>query len=359
LPNGNGSTRPSSNVFLANRGGHLSWNIRADGAVGASSHKGICMSPRSIVTGAAGFIGSHLCEHLVRVGHDVTGIDCFTDYYSRATKELNIAPLLAGHRFTFLEKDLVQADIAACLAGADYVFHLAGQPGVRGSWGSQFEMYVRNNVLATQRILEVAKQASLKKLVYASSSSIYGDAEQLPTPEDVTPRPISPYGVTKLAGEYLSMLYHRSHGVPAICLRYFSVYGPRQRPDMAFHRFIQAVQSEERVTIYGDGNQTRDFTFVGDIVDGTVCAAFSDVSGRVFNLGGGSSASVRQVIEILEKIIGKRARVRHVDAQHGDARHTGADIHRAMQFLGYSPRTELSDGLRQQFEGTCAASAAT
>ncbi len=317
------------------------------------------MSPRSIVTGAAGFIGSHLCEHLIRAGHHVTGIDCFTDYYARVMKEQNIRPLLGTPRFAFLEADVLEADIEACLVSADYVFHLAGQPGVRGSWGNRFEMYVRNNVLATQRILEAAKQVRLKKLVYASSSSIYGDAEQLPTPEDVTPRPISPYGVTKLAGEHLSMLYHRSYGVPAICLRYFSVYGPRQRPDMAFHRFIQALQSGDEITIYGDGNQTRDFTFVGDIVEGTTCAAFSDVAGQVFNLGGGSRASVRQVIGTLENITGKQARLRHIESQHGDVRHTGADIHRATQLLGYNPRTELAQGLRQQFEGTCAASAAT
>jgi UDP-glucose 4-epimerase len=317
------------------------------------------VSPRSIVTGAAGFIGSHLCEHLVRAGHHVTGIDCFTDYYARAIKEQNIRLVLGTPRFAFLEEDLLQADVEACFAGADYVFHLAGQPGVRGSWGDRFEMYVRNNIVATQRILEAAKQVRLKKLVYASSSSIYGDAERLPTPEDVTPCPISPYGVTKLAGEHLSILYHRSYGVPAICLRYFSVYGPRQRPDMAFHRFIQALQSGDEITIYGDGNQTRDFTFVGDIVEGTMCAALSDVVGQVFNLGGGSRASVRQVIGILEKVTGKQAWVRHIEAQHGDVRHTGADIRRAMQLLGYNPGTKLSEGLRQQFEGTCAASAVT
>ncbi len=317
------------------------------------------MSPRSIVTGAAGFIGSHLCEHLVRAGHHVTGIDCFTDYYSRVVKQQNLRPLLGSSRFQFLEEDLLDTDIGACLVGADYVFHLAGQPGVRGSWGSQFEMYVRNNVLATQRVLEAARPAGLKKLVYASSSSIYGDAEQMPTPEEVAPRPISPYGVTKLAGEHLSMLYHRSYGVPAICLRYFSVYGPRQRPDMAFHRFIQALQSGDEITIYGDGNQTRDFTFVGDIVQGTMCAALSDVTGQVFNLGGGVRASVRQVVEILEKIIGKHARVRYVEVQQGDVRHTGADIRRAMQFLGYNPQTALAEGLVRQLEGTCAASAVT
>ncbi len=317
------------------------------------------MSPRCVVTGAAGFIGSHLCEALVRDGHYVTGIDCFSDYYARETKEANIRALRAAPRFAFVEEDLLEADLESRLADTDYVFHLAGQPGVRGSWGQRFEKYLCNNVLATQGLLEAAKRVGLKKLIYASSSSIYGNAEQLPTPEDVTPHPISPYGVTKLAGEHLSLLYHHNYGVPVLVLRYFSVYGPRQRPDMAFQQFIRALLSENEIVIYGDGNQTRDFTFVGDIVQGTLCAAWSDAAGRVFNLGGGSSASVREVIGVLEKVTGMRACVRHTEPQHGDARHTGADIRRARQFLGYNPRTELAQGLRQQFEAICAASPAT
>jgi nucleoside-diphosphate-sugar epimerase len=230
----------------------------------------------------------------------------------------------------------------------EYVFHLAGQPGVRASWGREFDDYVRLNVLATQRLLEAAKSFTLKKFVYASSSSVYGDAERFPTPEDIVPRPVSPYGVTKLAGEHLVNLYARHYGIPSISLRFFSVYGPRQRPDMAFHRFIHAMKYDEEITVYGDGEQTRDFTFVGDVVEGTVRAGFSNVTDGTFNLGGGSQVSVKQTIAILERILNRPARIQSGQTQQGDARNTRADIRRAAKAFGYAPGTGLEQGLRRQ-----------
>ncbi len=323
-----------------------------------------------LVTGVAGFVGSQLAERLIRDGHVVIGIDCFADYYPRHVKEHNLSTLREQERFCFLEADLLDLDLEALLRGAlpmdrgsrsgddrqraklpgpvDYVFHLAAQAGVRESWGRNFDIYVRNNVLTTQRLLEAAKGLSLKKLVYASSSSIYGDAEAFPTPEAVAPRPHSPYGVTKLAAEHLCLLYWRNYRVPAVGLRYFTVYGPRQRPDMGFHRFIRAMLEGQEIAIYGDGEQTRDFTFVSDAVDGTVRAAFAEVAGEAFNIGGGSRVSVNQVIQLLETITGKKARVRYAPPSLGDVRHTSADIRRAASALGYAPRTSLADGLRAE-----------
>ena len=305
---------------------------------------------RCLVTGAAGFIGSHLCERLVRDGHEVMGVDAFTDYYARAQKEANLASLRQAEGFSFLEADLLQADLASLLAGTDLVFHLAGQPGVRPSWGKDFDVYVRHNIAATQRLLEAAKGLPLQKLVYASSSSIYGDAESYPTPETALPKPIAPYGVTKLAAEHLSYLYWRNHAVPAVSVRYFTVYGPRQRPDMAFHRFIRAIMEGQEIIVYGDGEQTRDFTYVADAVEGTLRAAFAGPSGEVFNLGGGSRVTVNRVVGLLEAIAGRPARVRHVEPQRGDVRHTAADTSRAAAILGYSPAVRLEEGLRAEVD---------
>jgi UDP-glucose 4-epimerase len=297
------------------------------------------------------------------------GIDCFTDYYARAAKECNLAGLRRQERFRLIEADLLDLDLRRLLQGdaaagpntegdghlrtaaagpIEYVYHLAAQPGVRGSWGETFEVYTRNNILATQRLLEAARGMPLKKFVYASSSSIYGNAETYPTHEDLTPRPVSPYGVSKLAAEHLCFLYGYNYGLPVAALRYFTVYGPRQRPDMAFHRFIRAMARDERIDIYGDGEQTRDFTFVADAVEGTVRAATSDVVGQVFNLGGGSRVTVNQVVRQLEAILGRKARVRYVDPQHGDARHTAADIRRAERSLGYKPHYSLEAGIRAE-----------
>ena len=305
---------------------------------------------RALVTGVAGFIGSHLAGRLLRDGYDVVGIDNFTDYYPRATKERNLEHLRGRRGFTFVEGDILRYDFGALLADrVEYVFHLAAQAGVRASWGGGFDTYVRNNVEATQRLLEAAKDVPLRKFVYASSSSVYGDAETFPTPEDAPTRPVSPYGVTKLAGEHLCLLYGRNYGVPVVCLRYFTVYGPRQRPDMAFHRFIEAALDRREIVIYGDGEQTRDFTYVDDAVEGTVRAATSEATERSFNIGGGSQVSMNGVLAMLEMLHGAPIRRRYVDAQRGDARNTGADIGAAAAALGYRPETGLRGGLMAQF----------
>lgn len=303
---------------------------------------------RAVVTGVAGFIGSHLAERLLKEGQEVVGIDCFTDYYPRAYKERNLELLLADRCFNFYEANLIDMDLVGLLEDVDYVFHEAAQAGVRASWGENFRVYVENNVLATQRLLEVAKEVKLKKFVYASSSSVYGDAETYPTSEQVEPEPISPYGVTKLAGEHLCQLYFTNYQLPVTILRYFSVYGPRQRPDMAFHKFIKAMLNGEEIVVYGDGEQTRDFTFVDDIVDANILAMEADAVGEVFNIGGGSRVTVNQTIRMLEEIVGDDADVRYVESQRGDVRHTAANISKAERFLGYKPRVRIDEGLYQE-----------
>jgi len=308
-----------------------------------------------LVTGAAGFIGSHLAERLLAGGHRVVGVDCFTDYYPRPLKERNLETLRGHQRFAFLEADLLQIDLLDLLRGegpvafgaVELVFHQAAQAGVRASWGQQFEVYTRNNILATQRLLEAAKEVPLRKFVFASSSSVYGDAEQYPTAETLRPQPVSPYGVTKLAAEHLTYLYGKNFAVPTVSLRYFTVYGPRQRPDMAFHRFIRALLSGGEITVYGDGEQTRDFTFVVDAVEANLLAAQSDVVGEAFNIGGGSRVTVNQVLRLLEEITGQPARLKYVEKQKGDVRHTAADTTKARERLGYRPRVSLRDGLQQ------------
>lgn len=305
---------------------------------------------KCLVTGAAGFIGSHLMERLLDAGHSVVGIDCFIDYYPRWIKEANLSAIRDRGRFEFVEADLVDIDLNPLLEDVDYVFHQAAQAGVRASWGRDFEVYARNNLMATQALLEAAKNAPLRAFVFASSSSVYGDAEMHPTPEDAPPRPISPYGVTKLAAEYLCRVYGQHFGVPVTILRYFSVYGPRQRPDMAFHRFIRALLRDEEITIYGDGEQTRDFTYISDAVEATILAMKSDGRGEVFNVGGGSRVSLNEVLRTLESIVGRPARVAYREAQLGDVRHTSADISRARARLGYSPQVRLEEGLRRQVE---------
>lgn len=323
-----------------------------------------------LVTGVAGFIGSHLAEHLISEGYSVVGVDCFTDYYPRQIKKRNLEHLRNCERFHFVEADLLELDLESLLRGetsgsdsllvknpgfqapgaVEYVFHLAAQAGVRASWGSSFEVYSRLNILTTQRLLEAAKGLPLKKFVYASSSSVYGDAEALPTPEDVIPRPHSPYGVSKLAGEHLCMLYWRNYRVPAVALRYFTVYGPRQRPDMAFHRFINCIIEKREITVFGDGEQTRDFTYVEDAVGATMQAAFGGAEGQPFNIGGGSRVTVNHVILLLEQIIEAPARVRYLAPGKGDVRHTSADTQRAERLLSYAPRFALADGLRREAE---------
>jgi UDP-glucose 4-epimerase len=305
---------------------------------------------KCLVTGVAGFIGSHLAERLIKEGHQVVGIDCFTDYYPREIKERNIEKLRSSEGFTFIEANLLDVNLPEMLRGLDYIFHQAAQAGVRASWGTNFEVYTLNNVLTTQKLLEAAKEAPIKLFVYASSSSVYGDAETFPTPETANPKPISPYGVTKLAGEHLCYLYWKNFGVPFISLRYFTVYGPRQRPDMAFHRFIKAMLKGKEIIVYGDGKQTRDFTYIDDAVEANLLAMRSEAIGEVFNIDGGSRITINEAIRLLEGIMGKRARVRYVERQKGDVRHTAADITKAKKMLGYEPKVRIEEGLRREVE---------
>ncbi|MCH8008706.1 MAG: NAD-dependent epimerase/dehydratase family protein [Chloroflexi bacterium] len=304
--------------------------------------------PRSIVTGAAGFIGSHLADRLLALGHDVIGVDCFTDYYDRAVKEANIAEARTNARFQLLEDDLVTMDLPALLDGADYVFHQAGQAGVRPSWGAHFAGYLRNNIDATQRLLEAAKDAELTKFVFASSSSIYGDAKELPVTEETIPQPISPYGVTKLAAEHLCSLYATIYGLPAISLRYFTVYGPRQRPEMAIQHFLSACRNGETVSMFGDGTQTRDFTFVGDIVEANVRAMEAPGS-AVINVCGGSRISLTDLLGLLQETSGQPLDIKREPAAQGDAKHTFGDNSLAQRVLGFTPQTTLAEGVAAQW----------
>ena len=311
----------------------------------------------SLVTGAAGFIGSHLCERLLSEGHRVIGLDAFTDYYPRAIKQRNLATCTTHPEFRFLELDLARADLAPIVADADFIFHQAGQPGVRASWGQEFDVNVSCNIRSTQRLLEAVKGSTrLERLVFASSSSVYGETADLPLREDSLPRPYSPYGVTKLAAEHLCMLYHANHKVPSVALRYFTVYGPRQRPDMGFHKFIEAALHDRPIGVYGDGEQTRDFTYVADAVEANWVALKPAAAGQVFNIGGGSRSSVNQVLATLDRILGRPIRREQQPPQPGDVRHTWADTTRAREALGFHPRISLQDGLRRQVEWVQASS---
>jgi nucleoside-diphosphate-sugar epimerase len=302
-----------------------------------------------VVTGAAGFIGSHLCRELLAGGHVVTGIDAFTDYYPRWIKERNIAPLRGEPGFELLEEDLDEMRLVPVLSGTDAVFHLAAQAGVRASWGRSFDTYTRNNILVTQKLLEASRDLGLKKFIYASSSSVYGLTPVLPMAETNPVQPLSPYGVSKLAAEQMCFLYFKNFGVPAVSLRFFTVYGPSQRPDMAFHRFFKAMAEDRELTVFGDGRQTRDFTFVADIVRANMAALDSGRPGETYNIGGGHRRTLADVIGVMEGVSGAAARVRWADRQKGDVPDTWADIAKARRDLDYSPRTELEDGLRQEW----------
>jgi UDP-glucose 4-epimerase len=305
---------------------------------------------KALVTGAAGFIGSTLAERLCSEGAEVVGLDCFTDYYPRAIKEQNLAGLQTHSRFHFVESSIQRANLPALLAGCTHLFHLAAQAGVRKSWGRDFGVYTVNNIEATQILLEACVGRPLDRVVYASSSSVYGDAVALPMREDALPQPVSPYGVTKLAAEQLCHLYFVNHAVPTISLRYFTVYGPRQRPDMGFYRFLRATLEGEPITLFGDGEQTRDFTFVGDAVAATVAAAQRGVPGRVYNIGGGSHVSLNTVRELIGRICGRPPEVTTDRAQQGDMRHTYADTSRARMELGFRPTVTLEEGLTAQYK---------
>jgi UDP-glucuronate 4-epimerase len=295
---------------------------------------------RYLVTGAAGFIGSHLAKTLAAGGHDVVGLDSFTDYYDPALKEENARGL------ELLRLDL--AEDALDFSGFDGVFHLAGQPGAR-SFGDVFPLYVQRNVLATQRVFEAAAAAGAR-VVFASSSSVYGEAERYPTPEETAPAPLSPYGITKLACEQLARAYERSFDLDVVVLRYFTVYGPRQRPDMFFTRAVAALGAGETFEIYGSGEQSRSFTYVADAVDATIAAMERGTSGAIYNVGGGDEASVLEAIAMLEQISGRSLDVRRLEAAAGDVPRTKADIRRIANELGWSPKTSLEQGLRAQWD---------
>ncbi len=308
---------------------------------------------RAVVTGCAGFLGSHLTGRLLSEGWEVQGLDCFTDYYPRLLKEHNLAPLRGHSSFSFRELDLSSADLSGIIGEGDAVFHLAAQAGVRGSFGTTFGTYARNNIVATQAMLEAAVEGEAGTFVYASSSSVYGDAPVSPTPEGTPLCPVSPYGMTKVATEYLAGVYARVHGLRTVGLRYFTVYGPRQRPDMAFSRFIQSAIAGRPLTVLGDGRQIRDFTYVDDIVDATVAAADVAADGAlVLNVGGGCPVPLIRVFALLEGILDRPLLLEHRPGQIGDARHTAADVSQAADVLGFSPRVGLVEGMRAQVEWT-------
>jgi nucleoside-diphosphate-sugar epimerase len=301
-----------------------------------------------LVTGAAGFIGSQLAETLLERGHDVLSVDCFTDYYDPALKEENAAGL-----------DVARLDLAEenlDLAGIDGIFHLAGQPGVR-SFGEVFEEYVRRNLLASRRVFETAAAADVR-VVFASSSSIYGDAERYPTPEETEPRPISPYGITKLGSEQLAHAYAQGFGLDAVVLRYFTFYGPRQRPDMALARIVDALARGSSFELYGDGLQSRSFTYVADGIEATIAAMERAPAGGVYNVGGGEEATMREAIATLERVSGRTLDLVERPTAAGDVRRTSADATRIGRDLGWRATTPLEEGLRAQWDWASARVAA-
>ena len=303
----------------------------------------------ALVTGAAGFIGSTLTDRLLADGVRVTGVDMFTDYYDPALKRRNLEGALRHPSFQLLELDLGAGDLTS-LPDVDVVFHQAAQPGVRASWGREFAAYTHHNVLATQRLLERYRNVPLERFVYASSSSVYGDAESYPTPESALPRPFSPYGVTKLAGEHLVLLYGRNFGLPVAALRYFTVYGPRQRPDMAFHRFCRAMLRGEPIAVYGDGRQSRDFTFIADAIEANVRAWRRAAPQGVYNIGGGSQVEVLEAIQLLEERLGVKAQLRFEERPPGDPMRTRADASRLAADLDYATTVSIGDGLAAEAE---------
>jgi len=303
-----------------------------------------------LVTGAAGFIGSTLADALTRRGDAVVGLDCFTDYYSRDIKEANLAPLRQRPNFRFIEDRLQTVSMDTLLEGVTHIYHLAAQAGVRKSWGTDFLTYTSHNVDSTQRLLEAVKSRSLTRFVYASSSSVYGDGVAIPMREDAMVQPLSPYGVTKLAAEHLCLLYTANYGVPTVSLRFFTVYGPKQRPDMGFHRFIRAAITQTPITLYGDGEQTRDFTFVDDIVAALMAAGDRGQPGAVYNIGGGSRVSINDVLAQIAQIASHPLDIRRESTQKGDMRDTFADTTLARAELGFTPKTSLAEGLRAQYD---------
>lgn len=305
---------------------------------------------RALVTGVAGFLGSTLAEALRKQGFDVLGVDAFTDNYEPSRKRANLAGLLQDSGFRLVEADLRTAPLAPLFDGVTHVAHLAALPGVRASWGEAFREYAEHNVLVTQRVLEAARDRPLTSVAVASSSSVYGVPTRFPTPEDEAPRPISPYGVTKLATEALAHAYRREMGIPTVSLRYFTVYGPRQRPDMGFNRFLEAARRGEAVTIYGDGRQTRDFTYVDDAVLATMASLRERTPEFAYNVGGGHRVALNEVLDLMERVVGRKIERRHVEIQRGDPRDTASDTRLARRDLDFTPRTTLEEGLTRQWE---------
>lgn len=303
-----------------------------------------------LVTGAAGFIGSHLCKKLIRDGANIIALDAFTDFYSRSIKENNIQPLVNHPHFELIPGDILELDLDNIMEKVDVVFHLAAQPGVRTSWGTDFSIYTKNNIDATQKLLEAAKTSKLIKFIYASSSSVYGLSPQLPMTESSTLHPYSPYGVTKLAAENLCYLYHKNYGVPCVSLRFFTVYGPGQRPDMAFHKFFISISKDEEITVFGDGQQTRDFTYIDDIIWANLSSIENGKAGENYNLGGGTRKKLADIIPVLEEICQRSVKIRYVARQKGDVRHTFADIQKAKDDLKYTPKFSLEEGLRSEWD---------
>jgi nucleoside-diphosphate-sugar epimerase len=304
----------------------------------------------ALVTGAAGFIGSRLCRRLLRDGTHVVAVDSFTDFYPRWIKERNLSPLARDRNFEFLPQDLLDIDLNELLGRVDVVYHLAAQAGVRSSWGESFSVYIRNNIQSTQKLLEAAKGRPLRRFVYASSSSVYGLTPTLPMTETSLLYPLSPYGVTKLSAEQLCFLYFQNFAVPTVSLRFFTVYGPGQRPDMAFHKFFQAIAEDRPIVLYGDGEQTRDFTFVEDIVEACLSASRQGRAGEVYNIGGGHRERMNDLLPVLGETCGKKVKVIREDKQKGDVAHTQADIGKAHRELDFSPQTGLREGLRQEWD---------
>ncbi|MCL4467968.1 MAG: GDP-mannose 4,6-dehydratase [Deltaproteobacteria bacterium] len=304
---------------------------------------------KAMVTGTAGFIGSNLSKRLLDEGYSVLGIDSFEDYYPRWIKEKNLAGLKQNPEFKFVEDSLLELDLKYMVKEVDCVFHQAAQAGVRGSFGQFFDIYVRNNIIATQRLLEASKDSKIKKFVFASSSSVYGNTPALPAQETSVLMPFSPYGVTKMASEQLVKVYNDNFGVPSVSLRYFTVYGHGQRPDMAFHKFIKAIREDKPITVYGDGRQTRDFTCVSDIVQANMLA-LSAPAGMVFNVGGGSRIGLSEVIDMIGRLMKAKPKIDFKPSQKGDVKDTSADLTRAKETLGYVPQVSLEQGLLEEIE---------
>ena len=302
-----------------------------------------------LVTGAAGFIGSHLCRRLLKEKYSVIGIDSFADYYPRWIKEKNIDSMTNDENFDFYEDEINTLDMSSFIKKADFVFHLAAQAGVRASWGQNFSIYTKNNIEATQKLLEIAKENPISKFIYASSSSVYGYCPELPTSESSPLHPYSPYGVSKLAGEQLCVLYHKNYGVPTVSLRLFTVYGPSQRPDMAFHKFFKAISEGKPISIYGDGKQTRDFTYIDDIIEAFFLSMTKGKHGEIYNVGGGNRKILEDIFPILERITQNKIEINREKNQKGDVLHTFAKIEKAKMDLGFSPQTQLEEGLREEW----------